>query len=63
MIVQAAIDSGASILYSEDLQTGQTFGPVRVVNPFAEPQLQLNQDVSAYRVRRSARTRAAGRAR
>jgi predicted nucleic acid-binding protein len=36
LIVQAARLSGATILYSEDLQHGATFGRVRVVNPFLE---------------------------
>ncbi len=33
LIIQAAESSGASILYSEDLSDGQTYGSVRVVNP------------------------------
>lgn len=33
LIIQAAAVSGATILYSEDLRDGQTFGPVRVLNP------------------------------
>ncbi len=35
LIIQAADDAGASILYSEDLAAGQRYGSVRVVNPFA----------------------------
>ncbi len=35
LILQAAEDCGASILYSEDLAHGQKYGGVRVVNPFA----------------------------
>lgn len=35
LILQAAESSGAEILYSEDLAGGQTYGSVRVVNPFA----------------------------
>jgi predicted nucleic acid-binding protein len=34
LIVQAAIDGGCDRLYSEDLNAGQRFGPVVVVNPF-----------------------------
>jgi len=34
LIVHAAEAAGASILYSEDLSHGQTYGSVRVVNPF-----------------------------
>lgn len=35
LVVQAAQASGADVLYSEDLSDGQTYGTVRVVNPFA----------------------------
>jgi predicted nucleic acid-binding protein len=35
LIVQAADASGVAILYSEDLSDGQSYGEVRVVNPFA----------------------------
>lgn len=34
LIVQAAEKAGAEIIYSEDLANGQTYGSVRVVNPF-----------------------------
>ncbi len=34
LIVHAARQSGASVLYSEDLQAGSVLGGVRVVNPF-----------------------------
>jgi predicted nucleic acid-binding protein len=34
LVVQAADDAGAAVLYSEDLARGQKYGPVRVVNPF-----------------------------
>ena len=37
MIVQAALDSGCDRLYSEDLNTGQRFGSLVVVNPFLSP--------------------------
>ena len=33
LILQAAESSGARILYSEDLSSGQSYGAVRVVNP------------------------------
>jgi predicted nucleic acid-binding protein len=33
LVVQAALASGAEILYSEDLCDGQTYGTVRVINP------------------------------
>lgn len=35
LIIQAALDLGCQTLYSEDLQAGQTFGDLTVVNPFA----------------------------
>ena len=34
LIVGAAREAGCGILYSEDLQHGQRFGSLRVVNPF-----------------------------
>jgi predicted nucleic acid-binding protein len=34
LVLQAAQASGAAILYSEDLSDGQTYGGVRVLNPF-----------------------------
>jgi predicted nucleic acid-binding protein len=36
LVVQAAEASGATVLYSEDLSNGQTYGSIRVVNPFVE---------------------------
>ena len=36
LIIHAAESSGAAILYSEDLSDRQTYGSVRVVNPFNE---------------------------
>ncbi len=33
LILQAAEQSGAAVLYSEDLAAKQAYGPVRVVNP------------------------------
>jgi predicted nucleic acid-binding protein len=35
LIVQAAQMAGVATLYSEDMAAGQTYGTVRVVNPFA----------------------------
>jgi predicted nucleic acid-binding protein len=34
LVVQAAIESGCDRLYSEDMNAGQRFGSVVVVNPF-----------------------------
>jgi hypothetical protein len=64
MIVQAAIDGGATPLYSEDLQDGQQFGDVRVVDPFKHPPAAVNEPAAAYAVRKRAtspRARALGR--
>jgi len=36
LIVQAAEQAGASILYSEDLATGQQYGAIQVVNPLVD---------------------------
>ena len=36
MVVQAAIEAGCDTLYSEDLNAGQRFGSVVVVNPFKQ---------------------------
>ncbi len=35
LVIRAAEQAGCDTLYSEDLQAGRRFGPVRVVNPFA----------------------------
>ena len=37
LILQAAEEANASILYSEDLAAGQCYGAIQVVNPFAAP--------------------------
>ena len=36
LVVQAAITAGCDRLYSEDLNAGQRFGAMLVVNPFAD---------------------------
>lgn len=36
-ILAAALESGCELVYSEDLNDGQDYGGVRVVNPFREP--------------------------
>jgi predicted nucleic acid-binding protein len=35
LVVQAAIDAGCDKLYTEDLNAGQQFGSVTIVNPFS----------------------------
>ncbi|HHJ39266.1 MAG: hypothetical protein AXA67_12065 [Methylothermaceae bacteria B42] len=37
LIIQAALEGGAGILYSEDLQNNQRFGALRIVNSFDKP--------------------------
>jgi predicted nucleic acid-binding protein len=34
LIIESAIDSGAQRLWTEDLQDGETFGELMIVNPF-----------------------------
>ena len=36
LIVQAALDAGCTTLFTEDLQAGQRFGDLEVVNPFGD---------------------------
>ena len=36
LIVQAALDAGCTTLFTEDLQAGQRFGELEVVNPFVD---------------------------
>jgi len=37
LVLQAAESSGAAFLYSEDLASGQKYGPIEVINPLTEP--------------------------
>jgi predicted nucleic acid-binding protein len=37
LILSAAEDGACSVLYSEDLNAGQTYGAVETRDPFAEP--------------------------
>jgi hypothetical protein len=43
LIVQAAETAGASILYSEDMSNGQTYGSVQVMNPFSDPGVETRR--------------------
>lgn len=45
LIVQAALDAGCTNLFSEDMQAGQRFGELEVVNPFADA---AHESRSAY---------------
>jgi len=37
LIIEAAEEAGASILYSEDLAAGQHYGAIQIVNPLLDP--------------------------
>jgi len=37
LIIESAIDCGASRIWTEDLQDDQTFGKLVIVNPFTAP--------------------------
>ena len=52
LIVQAALDAGCTTLYTEDLQTGQRFGEMEVVNPFADA---AHEPRAAYVAKRGAK--------
>lgn len=39
LIIQAAEEAGASILYSEDLATGQRYGAIEVLNPLIDSKI------------------------
>jgi predicted nucleic acid-binding protein len=36
LVLQAAESAGAAVLYSEDLASGQKYGPVQVTNPLTD---------------------------
>ena len=59
LIVQAALEAGCSVLYTEDLQAGRRFGELEVVNPFSlsvhEPGPSFEGVVPSTRSRRAAR--------
>ena len=55
LIVQAALDSGCTTLFTEDLQAGQRFGELEVVNPFADT---AHEAVPSWPAPRAARSKA-----
>jgi predicted nucleic acid-binding protein len=55
LIVQAALDAGCATLYTEDLQAGQRFGELEVVNPFADT---AHEPRAAYRTKAPAKAAA-----
>lgn len=58
LIVQAALEAGCDVLYSEDLQAGRHFGALQVVNPFA---LQVQETGPAYAAPRKVALRRASK--
>jgi len=52
LIVQAAHYAGCTTLYTEDLQAGQRFGELEVVNPFADT---AHEPRAAYRAKSRAK--------
>jgi predicted nucleic acid-binding protein len=59
LIVQAGLDAGCSLLFSEDLQHGRRFGELEIVNPFIAPRAHEPRAAaySAGRVRKRRRVR------
>ncbi len=55
LIVQAAMDAGCSVLFSEDLQAGMRFGDVEVVNPFVDVVREAQPQFAAGKPAGSAR--------
>ena len=55
LIVQAALDSGCTTLFTEDLQAGQRFGDLEVVNPFADT---AHEAVPSWPAPKAARSKA-----
>lgn len=46
-VIQAALDCGCEVLYTEDLQHGQSIGPLKVVNPF-RPVSEVHEPAPPY---------------
>ena len=58
LVVQAALDSGCDVLFTEDLQAGQRFGTLEVVNPFDDAMHQPRAAYPAMPAGKPARNRA-----
>jgi predicted nucleic acid-binding protein len=56
LVVKAALEGGATTLLSEDLQHGQQFDGLTVVNPFLSPSSTINTAAGSRTPRRTART-------
>jgi predicted nucleic acid-binding protein len=52
LIVQAALDAGCATLFTEDLQAGQRFGDLEVVNPFTDAAHQPRATYVAKKARK-----------
>lgn len=52
LIVQAALDAGCTVLYSEDLHHGLRIGDLEIVNPFGRPPA-VHEPATPYRELRS----------
>ena len=62
LIVQAALDAGCTTLFTEDLQAGQSFGELEVVNPFDDAVHQPGAAWPTPAAKRAARMPSAKRA-
>lgn len=51
LIVQAGLDAGCSLLFSEDMQHGRRFGDLEVTNPFLAPAAAHEPRTAAYSAR------------
>lgn len=58
LIVQAALAASCTTLFTEDMQAGQRFGELEVVNPFSD---SVHQPRAADRARAAARPAAKGK--
>jgi predicted nucleic acid-binding protein len=57
LIVQAAIDAGCTTLFTEELQAGQRFDDLEVVDPFADAAHEPRAKIAAKRARKPAARR------
>jgi predicted nucleic acid-binding protein len=62
LIVQAALDAGCTTLFTEDMQAGQRFGELEVVNPFDDAVHQPRAAWPAPAAKKAARMPGAKRA-
>ena len=62
LIVQAALDAGCTMLFTEDMQAGQRFGELEIVNPFDDAVHDPRAAWPALAAKKAARKPAAKRA-